>query len=206
MFLNTYTLQFNLSGGFHGNEYDVEIHLNALADDIKYPSGGLLDSAAQAVGSALGGSDISPKINVLCKSVNLPGKTISTTDFHYRGKKYVVAGEEEYSGTIELEYYNDRELTTRTFFMAWLDEVKKSEKDFYNADIMITPNTKKAAVDLIGSNTTATTFRGVFPVGISDLSLDGTNTTELTTTTVTLAYSYFDSESEKGGLAGLLGL
>jgi len=198
MFLNTYTLQFNLSGGFQGNDYDVEIFLGSLADEVEYPSGGMLDSLASI------GSDISPKINVLCKQVTLPGKNLTTTEYHHRGRKYVVAGEDDYSGTIELEYYNDRELTTRRFFMNWLNAVKGSDYlNPYDATIKITPKTKKALVDLIGSTSLVHTYMGVYPTAISDLTLDGTNTSELTTSTITLAYSFFETEDAAGGLMSL---
>lgn len=197
MFLNTYTLQWNLSGGFQGNEYDVEISLGSLADDVEYPSGGLLDSAISATGI---GGDISPKINILCKQITLPGKSLSTSEYFHQGRKYIVTAEDEYTNSIEIEYYNDRELTTRRFFMNWLDEISASEKNVYDASIIITPKTKKALVDIAGATNLEHKFMAIYPTAISDLALDGTNTSDLTTTTVTLAYSYLDSEETAGGL------
>ena len=199
MFLNTYTLQWNLSGGFLGNDYDIEIFLQDMQSEVKYPSGGLLDDATNFLAS----SSISPKISVLCKNITLSGKNVTTAELHHRGRKYIVPGEEEYSGTLELEYYNDRELTTRNFFMNWINAVKNTQKNVLSPYITVTPKTKKAAVDLVGSNTTSQTFMGIFPTAISDLSLDGTNTTELTTSTITLAYSVFKTDNEEGGLTSL---
>lgn len=204
MFLNTYTLQFNLSGGFHGNDYDVEI---MLAEGLKvtYPSGGALDAIAGSIsGKGFGGSEISPKINVLCKNVNLPGKSLSTTEVFYQGKKFIVSGEQEFSGTIELEYYNDRELTTRRFFLNWLNNISSADSDFYQSTMIITPKTKKAIVDIVGSTELEHHFIGVYPTNISDLSLDGTNVSELTTSTITLAYSFYTTKEDVDGIAGAI--
>lgn len=188
MFLNTYRLQYDIAGGHYGNEYDVEINLPwGLDDAVSYPRGA-------GIGGMFDLSTPSMKMNVLCKGVTLPGATMSTSEFFYRGMKYQVIGEEDNAGEFDMEFYNDKDLTTRRFFENWMKAMRdrhsgteETDEVIYGGNITVTTMAKGA---LITSGTKVQyNFDGAFPIKISELQLDGTNTSELTTTTVTLAYS-----------------
>lgn len=188
MYLNTYKLQYDISGGHFGNEYDVDFVLPAgFGDVVEYPRGA-------GIGGFLDLSSDASKMNVLCKAVTLPGATMSTSEFHYRGTKYKIIGEEDNAGEFDIEFYNDKDLTTRRFFENWLKAMRdrnsgqEQTSDYiYTGTVMVTTSGKKAIVTSSADITYS--FGGAFPTKVSDLSLDGTNVSELTTTTVTFAYS-----------------
>lgn len=194
MFLNTYRLQYDIAGGHYGNEYDVEINLPwSLDSAVSYPRGA-------GLGGVFDLSTPASKMNVLCKGVTLPGASMSTSDFFYRGMKYSVIGEEDNAGEFDIEFYNDKDLTTRRYFENWLKAmrarhsgIEQSDDIMYGGNILIT-TMAKGAIFTSGTKVQYN-FEGAFPIKISELTLDGTNVGELTTTTITFAYSLQTSDT-----------
>ena len=70
----------------------------------------------------------SRKLNLLCKTVNFPPKSISPVSAYYHGRKYNLRSEVDYGGSIDLTFIDDDELSIRQFFDKWMKRVDDSSK------------------------------------------------------------------------------
>lgn len=70
------------------------------------------------------------KLNLLCKNVNVPSKTIQTQTITKHGRKYNVRGEIDYGQTVTCTFYEDDEYSVRRQFDAYLAVVDDSARFF----------------------------------------------------------------------------
>ena len=65
----------------------------------------------------------SSKMDVLCHTTTLPGRTLTPTEVIIKGKKVQIAGETSLEGTWEATFYNNREMEVRRYFTKWMEDI-----------------------------------------------------------------------------------
>jgi hypothetical protein len=153
------------------------------------------------------------RIALLCKSTTLPEMEVGTVDIWRRGQKFTIRDTVRFSGHWTAEFYNDENLSLRRAFERWMSEIDRYKSLMvptaflsnttllgYMGDVYIHKKNNQNQ-DNISYN-----LKYAFPIKVSETSLN-TESTGVSTFTVTFAYSHWETESSNGfSIPGLLGI
>lgn len=136
-----------------------------------------------------GGTDM----DVLAKASSLPDVTLGTIEVWHKGRKMLVAGEAQYSGTWDVTFYNTDTMDIRQIFIDEIDKI-----DSYATEIKsVTSNLdymKDLEVSQLDSQDQVTkTYRlyNAYPTVISSVEYGSDTADTITEFTVTFAYSHW---------------
>ena len=144
-------------------------------------------------------------LSIMCKSTNLPNRTIQTQNIVFRGRSIPVPVSTKYSNTWTCTFYNDENHNMRKMFELWLDAVdSKSDytsftdemkgligNDYIKDEIKI-EQYSNISNDLETSTPTAIwTLYGVYPTDVSSIELSS-ESESIQEFTVTFSYTYYE--------------
>lgn len=144
-------------------------------------------------------------LSIMCKSANLPNRTIQTQNIVFRGRSIPVPVSTKYSNTWTCTFYNDENHNMRKMFELWLDAVdSKSDytsftdemkgligNDYIKDEIKI-EQYSNISNDLETSTPTAVwTLYGVYPTDVSSIELSS-ESESIQEFTVTFSYTYYE--------------
>lgn len=144
-------------------------------------------------------------LSIMCKSANLPNRTIQTQNIVFRGRSIPVPVSTKYSNTWTCTFYNDENHNMRKMFELWLDAVdSKSDytsftdemkgligNDYIKDEIKI-EQYSNISNDLETSTPTAIwTLYGVYPTDVSSIELSS-ESESIQEFTVTFSYTYYE--------------
>jgi len=131
----------------------------------------------------------------LCKSTSLPAMNIGTVAVPFRGRSIKIAGDRTIPNW-SITVLNDTDFKLRNAFERWQNGINNMTDNEgltnpvdYQVDAFIDH------LDRNGNTIKSYTLRGAFPTGISDISLDFAETTDIEEFGVTFEYQYFESNT-----------
>lgn len=144
-------------------------------------------------------------LSIMCKSANLPNRTIQTQNIVFRGRSIPVPVSTKYSNTWTCTFYNDENHNMRKMFELWLDavdsksdytsftdEMKGLIGDDYIKDEIKIEQYSNISNDLETSTPTAVwTLYGVYPTDVSSIELSS-ESESIQEFTVTFSYTYYE--------------
>lgn len=144
-------------------------------------------------------------LSIMCKSANLPNRTIQTQNIVFRGRSIPVPVSTKYSNTWTCTFYNDENHNMRKMFELWLDAVD-SKNDYtsftdemkgligndYIKDEIKIEQYSNISNDLETATPTAVwTLYGVYPTDVSSIELSS-ESESIQEFTVTFSYTYYE--------------
>lgn len=144
-------------------------------------------------------------LSIMCKSANLPNRTIQTQNIVFRGRSIPVPVSTKYSNTWTCTFYNDENHNMRKMFELWLDAVdSKNEYTSFTdemkgliGDDYIKDEIKIEQYSSISNNletatpTAVWTLYGVYPTDVSSIELSS-ESESIQEFTVTFSYTYYE--------------
>lgn len=144
-------------------------------------------------------------LSIMCKSANLPNRTIQTQNIVFRGRSIPVPVSTKYSNTWTCTFYNDENHNMRKMFELWLDAVDSKNEytsftdemkglignDYIKDEIKI-EQYSNISNDLETATPTAVwTLYGVYPTDVSSIELSS-ESESIQEFTVTFSYTYYE--------------
>ena len=144
-------------------------------------------------------------LSIMCKSANLPNRTIQTQNIVFRGRSIPVPVSTKYSNTWTCTFYNDENHNMRKMFELWLDAVDSKNEytsftdemkgligDDYIKDEIKIEQYSSISNDLETATPTAVwTLYGVYPTDVSSIELSS-ESESIQEFTVTFSYTYYE--------------
>jgi len=134
------------------------------------------------------------KIDMLCKSVSLPGINVVSSPVRYTGEVIEVPYDRNFSGAT-VNFYVDREMKTKSFFDDWINIIQNTDSrvlgyrdDYLSKELSIVMQDKQ------DKDVYAITLYDLFPKTIGTLSLDH-GISDTMVFDVTFEYRYYKIES-----------
>lgn len=178
---NRYRVQFSLPSGIKLRGTDTSAGLNNAALDVNIPE----------VNVNLNPNNL---INILCKSAQIPGFTIQTTEHKQLSTPYQMPISGNFSN-MALTFYTNDSFDTHKFFRIWMDTVMNiddNSMNFYNeykTDIAIFVFSRADKPPYIIN------VYNAFPIELGQVQLDYGANDQLATCEVTFTYSYWKIKS-----------
>jgi hypothetical protein len=160
------------------------------------------------IGEAAAGSDGATKLNeldVICKSASFPGRSTDVIELKHKGKSIPIPGQEKYDQTFELTFYLDEEHESRILFDKWFDRYHMDDFKGINSKTSLTNNGVEDSLMVnqlnyeMDQEIVSFIFFNVFPISISDISLDASEVANVGEFTVTFAYSHYMVQNIRSG-------
>jgi hypothetical protein len=191
--------------GGHGdrvNKFEISISPPRTLSTLDFLSTTSKNDLGETVDTNLNSRDNKERISMLCKTASIPEMEVGTVDIWRRGHKFTIRDTTKFPGTWTCEFYNDTNLSLRRSFEKWMYEIDK-----YKA--LVIPTTKVTNTALLGymgqvyinkknavnSDNITYVLKYAFPIKVSEIQLN-TESTGITTFSVTFAYSYWEIEEE----------
>jgi hypothetical protein len=171
--------------------------------------------------------NVAKRIDVTAQTASMPSKTITPTEVILRGRKVQVRGETNLENTWDLTFLNTDDMEVRQLFIDWMTVVHKNQwsinngplsqgisvlKNGINTVFQIFDNPlnvfngglityqRDIIIEQLDANSNevkfSTTLIGAFPINVSNIEYDSTST-EISSTTVTFAFSDIYTQSSK---------
>jgi len=135
------------------------------------------------------GADLS-RAHLLCKGLQIPGKTIGTIDMFCQGRKIPMPGDTQFTNAWTLTFYTTEDHDLRRNFLSWMQAVDNFQANIHSgvpADIMSEMGV--AQLDSAGNRTATYTFHNVYPTEVAELSLGSDQQDTVLEFDVTFTYS-----------------
>lgn len=153
-------------------------------------------------------------LDTICKSTNIPVKSLDTITIKYKGRDVPIPGQEKFTQTFDLTFYLDPNHKIKKVFEEWItaldfDSYQKNNSNFVEDSRNIrNKNLDALKVDLIiqqlDFNEKDTTgkyvFRYAFPTNISELSYGSDKLGEVLEFTVTFTFTFFEIGEYKSNI------
>ena len=131
----------------------------------------------------------------LCQAAELPGMEISKIEVPFRGRAIKIAGDR----TIEdwtIKVINDTNFKLRNAFERWMNGINNmTDNEGLTNPVDYQVDAFVDQLDRNGNTIKSYTLRGVFPTALNPIALDYAAKTDLSETSITLAYQYFESNT-----------
>jgi len=170
----------------------------------------------------------SEDFDFMAQSTTFPSRTITPVEVYIKGRKVQLRGETNLENTWDLTFYNTDNMEARLLFLLWMEEVHKNQyivddsivtkigsaisglsKSFSSFisnplglfDQGLIDYQRDLTIEQINGNdevTFTTKLVGAFPINVSTVDLDDTNS-EVSKTTVTFAFTdlYYESKGQR---------
>jgi len=131
----------------------------------------------------------------LCQGAELPGMEVSKIEVPFRGRAIKIAGDRTIADWT-IKVINDTNFKLRNAFERWMNGINNmTDNEGLTNPVDYQVDAFVDQLDRNGNTIKSYTFRGVFPTAINAISLDYTAKTDLSETSVTLAFQYFESNT-----------
>jgi hypothetical protein len=149
----------------------------------------------------VGPQGLIPNFNFLCKGTSLPESDVSTFNVPYFGRQIKLAGNRTYRDW-QVTVMNDEDFTVRDQFERWHSYINSIQTNLS----AVSPTNYKTQANVIQYGKDGTvlrqyTFVGLFPVTVSGINLDWSDTDRIEEFNVTFSYDYHVID---GGTTGTL--
>ena len=132
----------------------------------------------------------------LCSASAIPGHTITATTVDFRGRQLKLAGDSRQFADWPLTVLNDTDFKLYKAFERWINGMNNATTNEgltnpldYQVDGFIDH------LDRDGNSIKQYTFRGVFPVSITDIAVAYGTNDAIETFDVVLSYQYFETDT-----------
>lgn len=135
----------------------------------------------------------SAKLNVLCKSLSFPQRTIGVTSVWRHGRKLNLRSETEYPDTFDITVLDDNSLTIRKALDSWASRVDDSKLSggTSNAVTSYTTDFNIWQLNALGAKVYGYTIFNAFPSTIGEVQYDDSEQNAIVEYPVTFTYSEF---------------
>ena len=131
----------------------------------------------------------------LCQGAELPGMEIAAIDVAFRGRAIKIAGDRTIADW-SIKVINDTNFKLRNAFERWMNGINNmTDNEGLTNPVDYQVDAFVDQLDRNGNQIKSYTLRGVFPTSINAIALDYTAKAELSETSVTLAFQYFESNT-----------
>ena len=131
----------------------------------------------------------------LCQGAELPGMAITAIEVPFRGRAIKIAGDRSIADWT-IKVINDTNFKLRNAFERWMNGINNmTDNEGLTNPVDYQVDAFVDQLDRNGNTIKSYTLRGVFPTGINAIPLDYAAKTDLSETSVTLAFQYFESNT-----------
>ena len=129
----------------------------------------------------------------LCQAAELPGMAITAIEVPFRGRAIKIAGDRTIADWT-IKVINDTNFKLRNAFERWMNGINNmTDNEGLTNPVDYQVDAFVDQLDRNGNQIKTYTLRGVFPTSINAIPLDYAAKSDLSETSVTLAYQYFES-------------
>jgi hypothetical protein len=121
-----------------------------------------------------GGGDIRTT-SFKCQTTAIPGQQIDPVKVPYRGVEINYAGRAIWSGTFDATFLEVRDISTRTTFRRWMEIARDNNLNQGNFASIYKVDADLELYDDVPSLVKVIKVRGMFPLNMADLPLDGSS-------------------------------
>jgi len=148
-------------------------------------------------------------LKFLCKAASIPGSTIGTVVVPYMGREIKLAGNRTFADWT-ITVINDENFSYRSEFEFWMEGINTHTGNYrtgnggvndYVIDSVTVNQISKAADGDDANILRSYLFHGMFPIDISEITLDWGDNDSIEEFTVTFAYDYWTAEGGNGPTA-----
>ena len=131
----------------------------------------------------------------LCQAAELPGMEISKIEVPFRGRAIKIAGDRTIADWT-IKVINDTNFKLRNAFERWMNGINNmTDNEGLTNPVDYQVDAFVDQLDRNGDTIKSYTLRGVFPTALNAIALDYAAKTDLSETSITLAYQYFESNT-----------
>ena len=131
----------------------------------------------------------------LCQGAELPGMAITTIEVPFRGRAIKIAGDTTIADWT-IKVINDTNFKLRNAFERWMNGINNmTDNEGLTNPVDYQVDAFVDQLDRNGNTIKSYTLRGVFPSSINAIPLDYAAKSDLSETSVTLAFQYFESNT-----------
>lgn len=131
----------------------------------------------------------------LCQAAELPGMEISKIEVPFRGRAIKIAGDRTIADWT-IKVINDTNFKLRNAFERWMNGINNmTDNEGLTNPVDYQVDAFVDQLDRNGNTIKSYTLRGVFPTSLNAIPLDYAAKTDLSETSITLAYQYFESNT-----------
>ena len=143
--------------------------------------------------SAVGGE--TQQMAFLCQAAQLPGSTVGETPIPFRGRTLYIVGDREFEPwTVTI--LNDTDFLVRNGLERWMNGINNmTDNEGLTNPVDYQVDAFVDQLDRNGNTIKSYTLRGVFPASINAIPLDYAAKGDLSETSITLSFQYFESNT-----------
>ncbi len=131
----------------------------------------------------------------LCQAAELPGMAITPIEVPFRGRAIKIAGDRTIADWT-IKVINDTNFKLRDAFERWMNGINNmTDNEGLTNPVDYQVDAFVDQLDRNGGTIKSYTLRGVFPTALNAIPLDYAAKTDLSETSITLAYQYFESNT-----------
>ena len=131
----------------------------------------------------------------LCQGAELRGMAITTIEVPFRGRAIKIAGDRTIADWT-IKVINDTNFKLRNAFERWMNGINNmTDNEGLTNPVDYQVDAFVDQLDRNGNTIKSYTLRGVFPSSINSIPLDYAAKSDLSETSVTLAFQYFESNT-----------
>ena len=131
----------------------------------------------------------------LCSGAELPGMAIASIPIPFRGRAIKIAGDRTIADWT-IKVINDTNFKLRNAFERWMNGINNmTDNEGLTNPVDYQVDAFVDQLDRNGNQIKSYTLRGVFPTALNPIALDYAAKTDLSETSITLAYQYFESNT-----------
>lgn len=142
--------------------------------------------------TAIEGIDSSTEgtVHILCKSAEIPNRSLGQIEVYNQGRKFVLPGDTNYSNSFNLGFYNTEEHNIRRAMLQWMKSIDHFQANSHSgvpSDLMTT--VKVCQLDSAENETVTYVFKEVFPSEVSSINLGADSNDQIEEYDVTFTFS-----------------
>ena len=131
----------------------------------------------------------------LCQGAELPGMAVAAIEVPFRGRAIKIAGDRSIADW-NIKVINDTNFKLRNAFERWMNGINNmTDNEGLTNPVDYQVDAFVDQLDRNGNTIKSYTLRGVFPIALNAIPLDYTAKADLSETSVTLAFQYFESNT-----------
>ena len=131
----------------------------------------------------------------LCQAAELPGMAIAAIEVPFRGRAIKIAGDRSIADW-NIKVINDTNFKLRNAFERWMNGINNmTDNEGLTNPVDYQVDAFVDQLDRNGNTIKSYTLRGVFPIALNAIPLDYTAKADLSETSVTLSFQYFESNT-----------
>ena len=131
----------------------------------------------------------------LCQAAELPGMAIAAIEVPFRGRAIKIAGDRSIADW-NIKVINDTNFKLRNAFERWMNGINNmTDNEGLTNPVDYQVDAFVDQLDRNGNTIKSYTLRGVFPIALNAIPLVYTAKADLSETSVTLSFQYFESNT-----------